>query len=160
MARPSTTATDPTYDYTRGQAWYGLAAAVSPAGANALYVGEIDLWFTSEAGKAKADSVTWDHESAWNVATSSTYYVHADHYAIAFVPTTVASANKAFFGSDGGVAYSADASISNANQPQFSQRNTGFNVTRFYALAMHPTNFNYFLAGARTMAIKYLRILM
>lgn len=102
MARPSATAPDPTYDYTRGQAWYGLEAAVSSADANALYVGGIDLWFTSKAGKAKADSVTWDHESAWNVATSSTYYVHADHYAIAFVPTTVASANKTFFAATAG----------------------------------------------------------
>ena len=149
MGRPGATAANPTFDYTNGQSWYGLAAAVSPADANALYVGGLDLWFTSEAGKAKADSVTWDHESAWNIATSSVYYVHADHHAIAFVPTTVAPANKAFFGSDGGVAYSADASISNGPEPQFSQRNTGFNVTQFYALAMHPTNVNFFLAGAQ-----------
>ena len=149
MARPGASATNPTYDFTNGQAWYGLTAAVSPADANALYVGGLDLWFAGDAGKAKADSVTWDHESAWNISPASAYYVHADHHAIAFVPTTVAPANKAFFGSDGGVAYSADASISNGPEPQFSQRNTGFNVTQFYALAMHPTNFNYFLAGAQ-----------
>ena len=149
MARPGATTADPTFDFTRGQAWYDIAAAVSPADANALYVGGIDLWFAGNAGKAKADSVTWDQETAWNLATSSVYYVHADHHAIAFVPTTAAPANKAFFGSDGGVAYSADASISNGPQPQFSQRNTGFNVTQFYALAMHPTNYNYFLAGAQ-----------
>ena len=149
MARPGATATNPTYDFTRGQAWYDLAAAVSPADANALYVGGIDLWFTDKAGKAKADSIVWDQESAWNVAKSSVYFVHADQHAIAFVPTSVAPANKAFFGSDGGVAYSADASISNGPEPQFSQRNEGFNVTQFYALAMHPTNFNYFLAGAQ-----------
>ena len=149
MARPGATATNTSFDFTNGQSWYGLAAAVSPADANALYVGGLDLWFTSEAGKAKADSITWDHESAWDVTNSPIHYVHADHHAIAFVPTAVAPANKAFFGSDGGVAYSADASISNANEPQFSQRNTGFNVTQFYALAMHPTNFNYFLAGAQ-----------
>ncbi|GAB3726103.1 hypothetical protein GCM10027594_07760 [Hymenobacter agri] len=149
MARPGATTTNPNFDFTNGQSWYDLAAAVSPADANALYVGGLDLWFTQNAGKTRADSVVWDHESAWNVATTQSYYVHADHHAIAFVPTTVAPANKAFFGSDGGVAYSGDASISNTNQPNFSQRNNGFNVTQFYAVAMHPTNFNYFLAGAQ-----------
>ena len=117
MARPGATATDPTYDFTRGQSWYDLAAAISPADANALYVGGIDLWFTGNAGKAKADSVKWDQETAWNIAPTSVYYVHADQHAIAFVPTTGAPANKAFFGSDGGVAYSADASISNGPAP-------------------------------------------
>ena len=34
-------------------------------------------------------------------------------------------------------------------EPQFSQRNSSFNVTQFYGLAMHPTNTNYFLAGAQ-----------
>ncbi|GAA4024481.1 hypothetical protein GCM10022409_05610 [Hymenobacter glaciei] len=149
MARPGATAANPSFDFTRGQSWYDLAAAVSPADANALYVGGIDLWFTNNGGKAKADSIVWDQETAWNTTRTSVYYVHADQHAIAFVPTTVAPANKAFFGSDGGVAYSADASISNGPQPQFSQRNTNFNITQYYAVAMHPTNFNYFLAGAQ-----------
>ena len=149
IARPGATATNPTFDFTRGQAWYDLAAAVSPADANALYVGGIDLWFTNDGGNTTPASIVWGQESSWSTFISSTSYVHADHHAIAFVPTTFAPANQAFFGSDGGVAYSADASISNANEPQFSQRNTGFNVTQFYALAMHPTNYNYFLAGAQ-----------
>ncbi|MCI1187490.1 T9SS type A sorting domain-containing protein [Hymenobacter sp. DH14] len=149
LARPGATATNTTFDFTNGQGWYDLAAAVSPADPNALYVGGLDLWFTSDGGSATPTTITWDHESAWNTTTTSPYYVHADQHAIAFVPTTVAPANKAFFGSDGGVAYSADASISNANEPQFSQRNTNFNVTQFYALAVHPTNYNFFLAGAQ-----------
>ena len=149
MSRPGATTANPTFDFTNGQGWYDLAAAVSPADANVLYVGGLDLYFTSDGGSATPSTITWDKQSAWNTATTSPYYVHADHHAIAFVPTTVAPANQAFFGSDGGVAYSADASISNANQPNFSQRNTNFNVTQFYGLAMHPTNNNYFLAGAQ-----------
>ena len=149
MARPGATAGNPTYDFTNSQAWYGLAAAVSPADPNALYVGGIDLWFTSDGGNATPTNVVWDHESVWNYPPSSPYYVHADHHAIAFVPTATAPANKAFFGSDGGVAYSADASISTATEPQFSDRNNGLNVTQFYAVAMHPSNANYFLAGAQ-----------
>ena len=136
-------------DFTNGQAWYNLAISVSPADANAVYVGGLDLWFTSDAGNATPGSIAWDQESVWSNPTSSVYYVHADHHAIAFVPTATAPANKAFFGSDGGLAYSADASISNATQPQFSQRNSGFNVTQFFAVAMHPSTTNFFLAGAQ-----------
>ena len=136
-------------DYTNGQAWYNLAITVSPADPNAVYVGGLDLWFTSNAGSATPGSVAWDQESAWNNPVTDPFYVHADHHAIAFVPTATAPANQAFFGSDGGLAYSADASISNATEPQFSQRNTNLNVTQFYALAMHPTDANYFLAGAQ-----------
>jgi hypothetical protein len=149
LARPGATVNNPTFDFTNGQSWYDMAAAVSPADANALYVGGLDLWFTDNGGEAKPESIVWDHQSRWNLVTSSPFYVHADHHAIAFVPTNVAPANKAYFGSDGGVAYSNDASNSNANEPQFGQRNTGFNVTQFYALAMHPTDYNYFLAGAQ-----------
>lgn len=138
-----------TADFTNGQGWYNIAVAVSPADANTVYVGGLDLWSTSDAGSATPGTVSWDRQSGWSLATTSPYYVHADHHAIAFVPTTTAPANKAFFGSDGGVAYSADASVSNATQPQFSQRNNGLNVTQFYAVAAHPTNYNYFLAGSQ-----------
>lgn len=149
LARPGATASNSTYDYTNGQAWYNLAAAVSPADPNALYVGGLDLWFTSDAGNATPASIAWDHQSYWNTTPTSPYYVHADHHAIAFVPTTTAPANRAFFGSDGGVAYSADASISNATEPTYSVINNTLNVTQFYAVAMHPSTTNYFLAGAQ-----------
>jgi len=149
LSRPGATATNTTFDYTNGQAWYNLAAAVSPADPNALYVGGLDLWFTSDAGNATPTSIGWDHESYWNTTPTSPYYVHADHHAIAFVPTTTALANQAFFGSDGGVAYSADASISNATEPNFSVIDNTLNVTQFYAVAMHPSTTNYFLAGAQ-----------
>jgi photosystem II stability/assembly factor-like uncharacterized protein len=138
-----------TTDYTNGQAWYNLAMAVSPADPNVVYVGGLDLWLTTDAGNATPANITWGHKSFWSTAITANNYVHADHHAIAFVPTATAPANKAYFGSDGGVAYSGDASVSNAIEPIFSQRNNGLNVTQFYALAMHPTNFNYFLAGAQ-----------
>lgn len=138
-----------TTDYTNGQAWYNLAIGVSPADPNTVYVGGLDLWLTTDAGNAIPANITWSRKSIWSNATTANNYVHADHHAIAFVPTATAPANKAYFGSDGGVAYSADASVSNAGEPIFSQRNNGLNVTQFYALAMHPTSFNYFLGGAQ-----------
>ncbi|GAC1599304.1 MAG: hypothetical protein NVS3B25_26100 [Hymenobacter sp.] len=149
MARPGASPSNRTFDFTNGQAWYNLVAAVSPADPNALYVGGLDLWFTSDGGNTTPTSIVWDHESAWNLAPTSPYFVHADQHAIAFVPTATAPANLAYFGSDGGVSFSANASISNSSSPTFASKNNGLNVTQFYALALHPTSYNYFLAGAQ-----------
>ena len=137
------------YDFTRGQAWYDLAASVSPADPNTLYVGGIDLWMTNNGDTDTPSNVTWVKKTDWTLSTSSSSYAHSDQHAIAFVPTATAPANRAYFGNDGGVAYSSDASINNATEPMFSFRNNGLNVTQFYATAMHPTNFTYFLAGAQ-----------
>ncbi|MDQ2770288.1 MAG: hypothetical protein M3Y54_07290 [Bacteroidota bacterium] len=129
------------FDYTRSQAWYNLAASVSPADANTLYVGGIDLWLTTNAGAA---TPTWTKKSDWT--SNGSNYMHSDHHAIAFVPTATAPANQVYFGQDGGIMYSANASVAGTT---FSSRNAGLNVTQFYGLAVHPTNFNYFLAGAQ-----------
>lgn len=129
-----------TYDYTSGQAWYAQAAAVSPTNPDVFYVGGLDIYMTSNAGAA---TPTWTKKSAWNVTTTASNYVHADHHGFMFLP---GSGSQAFSGSDGGIAYTATA---DAGTTTFSQRNTNFNVTQFYAVAMHPTNNNYFLAGAQ-----------
>jgi len=135
-----------TTDFTNGQGWYNLAISVSPANPAVVYVGGLDLWLTTNATATDPATVTWTHQSFWNTTPTATNFVHADHHAIAFVPTTTSPANKAFFGNDGGLFYSANASVANAT---FSTRDNGLNVTQFYALAMHPTSFNYFLAGAQ-----------
>ena len=129
-----------TYDYTSGQAWYAQAAAVSPTNPDVFYVGGLDLYRTTNASAA---TPTWTKKSAWNVATTATNYVHADHHVFQFLP---GSGSQALSGSDGGLAYTATADVTTTT---FSQRNTNFDVTQFYAVAMHPTNFNYFLAGAQ-----------
>ena len=129
-----------TVDYTSGQAWYAQAAAVSPTDPDVLYVGGLDIYRTTNASAA---TPTWTKKSAWNVATTATNYVHADHHVFLFLP---GSGTQAISASDGGLAYTATAA---AATTAFAQRNTNFNVTQFYAVAMHPTNFNYFLAGAQ-----------
>ncbi|GAA4034109.1 hypothetical protein GCM10022409_18040 [Hymenobacter glaciei] len=128
------------FDYTSGQAWYAQAAAVSPINPDLLYVGGLDLYVTANASAA---TPIWTKKSAWNVATTSTNYVHADHHEFLFLP---GSGSEAISASDGGLAYTATATAATTT---FSQRNTNFNVTQFYAVAMHPTNYNYFLAGAQ-----------
>ena len=142
LARPGATAADPTFDFTRGQAWYDLIAAVSPNNPDAVYVGGVDLWLSTTAGATDPTQATWTKQSDWRFSNS----VHADHHAIAYLPSAPGAPARAYFGNDGGVFYSANANVPNA---LFAARNTGLNVTQFYAVAMHPTNYNYFLAGAQ-----------
>ena len=70
---------------------------------------------------------------------------------MAFLPVGPATgpANRAYFVNDGGVFYSDNAALHTSTSPTFSGRNTGLNVTQYYAVAMHPTNPNFFLAGAQ-----------
>ena len=142
MARPGATTANPTFDFTNGQAWFDLIAAVSPTNADALYVGGLDLWLSTTAGAADPTQTTWTKQSDWRFSSS----VHADHHAIAYFPAAPGAPARAYFGNDGGVFYSANANVPNA---LFAVRNTGLNVTQFYSVAMHPTNYNYFLAGAQ-----------
>ncbi|WP_460503507.1 WD40/YVTN/BNR-like repeat-containing protein, partial [Hymenobacter agri] len=130
------------FDYTSGQAWYALAAAVSPTDPEVLYVGGLDIYAT---GNASAATSTWTKKSVWSNAVTATNYVHADHHVFLFLP---GSGTQAISGSDGGLAYTSTATPA-ASTTTFSQRNTNFNVTQFYAVAMHPTNNDYFLAGAQ-----------
>ncbi|WP_046242500.1 T9SS type A sorting domain-containing protein [Hymenobacter terrenus] len=147
MARPGATAADPTFDFTNGQSWYDLIIGVSPTDPNVVYVGGLDLWLTNNGAIADPTQVTWTHSSFWNASPNLSFFVHADHHAIAFVPPVPGTAaTKAYFGNDGGVFYSSNAG---APTTAFSNRNNGLNVTQFYSVAMHPTNYNYFLAGSQ-----------
>ncbi|KAA9331362.1 T9SS type A sorting domain-containing protein [Hymenobacter busanensis] len=144
-SRPGATATNPTFDFTNGQAWYNLISAVAPTDPDLLYVGGLDIYRTKNADTLAA-SITWEKETGWSLPTTSPYYVHADNHAIIFGATN----DIAFFGNDGGVFLSRDASQTNGgNSPTFSSLNRGLNVTQFYAVAAHPTNPNYYLAGAQ-----------
>ncbi|TGE26483.1 T9SS type A sorting domain-containing protein [Hymenobacter metallicola] len=137
-------------DFTNGQGWYCLAIGVSPTSPNTLYVGGLDLWLTNNADAPQTavptSGATWTQTTVWSTSKTATNYVHADHHAVAWIPPTSGTATKAYFASDGGIAYSANA---NATTPTYGQRNNGLNITQFYALALHPSDVDYFLAGAQ-----------
>ncbi|GAA3935444.1 hypothetical protein GCM10022406_19740 [Hymenobacter algoricola] len=139
----------PTGDFTNGQGWYSLAIGVSPTDPSLFYVGGLDLWLTINADAVKGNGSannTWTQTSIWSTAVTNTNYVHADHHVVAWIPQTTGTAAKAYFGSDGGIAYSANA---NVTAPTYGQRNNGLNVTQFYAVAVHPSDVSYFLAGSQ-----------
>ena len=121
-------------DFTNGQCWYDLSAGVDPNQANTLIVGGIDMTKTTDGGN------TWGQISQWSSGCSALPNVHADNHAIVYIGN---SSNDIITGTDGGIYYSADGGIT------WNAKNTGYNVTQFYAADFHPTNTNYFLTGAQ-----------
>ncbi|WP_338768016.1 choice-of-anchor D domain-containing protein [Bernardetia sp. ABR2-2B] len=122
--------------FTRGQAWYDLILQVNPTNPNHVVVGGIDVHRTTDGG------ANWTSISYWTGECGP--YVHADIHAFAYKP---GSSDEMLVGSDGGVSYSANIQ---AGTPAFNDRNSGYNVTQFYAVAMNPNNgSNYLLGGTQ-----------
>lgn len=123
-------------DFTRGQAWYDLIGAFDPNDSSRIFIGGIDLWLSENSGSS------WTEISHWYGL--SYQEVHADQHDIAFLS---GSSDTMVFGNDGGIFLSVNGSSSS---PVISPKNTGYNVTQFYACAIHPTaQANFFLAGAQ-----------
>lgn len=124
-------------DFSRGQAWYDLILAVDPNNKNTVLTGAVDLFKTTNGG------TTWSQLSHWYGGFGYPE-VHADQHAIVYKP---GSSSEVLFGNDGGIFRTTDV---NGFFPGFTQNNSGYNVTQFYACAIHPTaGSNYFLAGAQ-----------
>jgi hypothetical protein len=127
----------PSTDFTRGQAWYDLIIDVDPLNMNNVIIGGIDLFKSSNGG------TSWAQFTHWYGGFTYTE-IHADQHAIVYKP---GSSSRVIFGNDGGVAYSSSANLAT---PSISHRNKDYNVTQYYACAIHPTaGSNVFLAGAQ-----------
>ncbi len=127
-----------TLHFTRGQAWYDLILAVHPTNPDLVIAGGVDLHRTTDGG------TTWQAISYWT--GNCLPYVHADQHAIEFRP---GANNEIIVGTDGGVHYSSNAGNASAT-PTFTEKNTGYNITQFYACAVkNEFNSNYFLAGSQ-----------
>jgi len=125
--------------YTRGQAWYDLILAVHPTNPLLVIAGGIDLHRTTDSG------TSWTGISHWYGGFSKPY-VHADQHGMAFRP---GNTNEVLFSNDGGIFLSTNAGNSGAT-PSFSAKNSGYNVTQYYACAArNAVNSHYFLAGAQ-----------
>lgn len=111
------------------QTWFNLIGAVDPNNENTLVVGGLNLARSTNSG------------DSWTTITNSGS-VHVDHHALIYD-----GSSKLLNGNDGGVYYSAN--INSTGIPNFSNKNIGYNVTQYYACDAHPTNANYFLAGAQ-----------
>jgi hypothetical protein len=127
----------PASDFSRNQAWYDLIIQVDPNDKNVAITGGIDLFRTSDGG------TIWNQLSHWYGGFGHPN-VHADQHQIMFKP---GSSTTAVFGNDGGVYYSSNL---NSASPIFIAKNNGYNVTQFYACAIHPDSAsNRFMAGSQ-----------
>jgi len=109
------------------QTWYNLISAVDSTNPDVVIVGGWHL------GKSTDGGTTWADISAVSP-------VHVDQHALVFF-----NSSRLLIGNDGGIYYSANINAA----PTFTSKNNGYNVTQFYGCDYHPTDANYFLAGAQ-----------
>ena len=114
---------------SNSQTWYDLTMAVDSNNADIVVVGGFHVAKSTDGG------------TSWNTITTSGV-VHVDqHYLVYF------NSSRLLLGNDGGLYYSNDV---NLPAPSWNSKNAnGFNVTQFYGCDFHPTDDNYFLAGAQ-----------
>jgi hypothetical protein len=110
------------------QTWYDLTMAVDSNNADVVVVGGLQLAKSTDGG------------TSWSTITAAP--VHVDqHYVVYFNST------RLLLGNDGGLYYSNDL---NLPSPSWNSKNfNGYSVTQFYGCDFHPTDDNYFLAGAQ-----------
>jgi photosystem II stability/assembly factor-like uncharacterized protein len=113
---------------SNSQTWYNLISAVDSTNADIVVVGGHELAKSTDGG------------NTWTIISSSPG-VHVDQHALVFF-----NSSRLLAGNDGGIYYSSD--VANPT-PTFVLKNNGFNVTQFYGCDYHPSDANYFLAGAQ-----------
>ena len=114
--------------------------AVDPNNPDVAIVGGIDLFKTIDGGN------TWKQISKWYNWNAKYSYVHADQHAILYKPN---SSTTALFANDGGVFYTNNIGAADTASV-ISHASKGYNVTQFYAAAIHPEiGKNFFLAGSQ-----------
>ncbi len=100
-----------------GQGWYDLALAVDPADTNLVYVGGVDCWMSSDAGK------NWDIIAHW-YGDCGVAEVHADWHYLAYAPNGTLWACT-----DGGLHFSTDGGAS------WTDRTEGMVIGQMYKLS-------------------------
>ncbi|MDC1395735.1 glycoside hydrolase, partial [Bacteroidia bacterium] len=124
-------------DFTRNQAFYNLIGVVDPNDEEVLTVAGINIFRTNDEGS------TWSQLSSW-VGCGGYSEVHSDHHALVYYPN---SSDTMLNGNDGGIYLTKEVATT---KPTWTPLNNSYNVTQYYAGAMHPTaGTNYFLTGAQ-----------
>ncbi len=142
--------TVPNNDFTRGQAWYDLIAAVDPLDKLGLYLGGINTF------KLTNNGANYKKISTWAIGIDSTVSLaHADQHAFLFRP---GHNKEAIMGNDGGVYYIPNVSNVENITNGIKKRNNGYIVTQFYSLAIEPDFTNGFLAGSQDNGTRYFSI--
>ena len=112
------------YDYTNGQVWYDLEIAVDPFDSNHVILGGVQIYHSFNGGQS------WER-----FATN----MHSDQHKFLFDPE---NEDVIYFGNDGGV-FRSD----NGSAQSVQNKNNSYNVTQFYACAIHPEAYTEFFLG-------------
>ncbi|RMF21963.1 MAG: T9SS C-terminal target domain-containing protein [Bacteroidetes bacterium] len=110
---------------TDNQLWYDLILAVDPTDPTRVFAGLVGLYLSEDSG------------NSWTTLGG----IHVDHHMILFDP---GDPTRALFGNDGGVYLSTNADNSS---PSFIDKNLGYNVTQYYAMALHPDSASNVMIG-------------
>ena len=119
--------TRPTFDgieFTRGQVWYDLDIAVSPFDENYIIAGGVPISYSADAAQTM---------------TLYDYSFHVDQHGIFFDEK---DPNRILFGNDGGVYVST-----NGTPNDVQDKNNIYNVSQYYACALHPEEFSDYMLG-------------
>jgi photosystem II stability/assembly factor-like uncharacterized protein len=108
------------------QNWYNLVLAVDPANPDIVVAGGLNVARSTNGG------------TSWTTISSG---IHVDNHMLVYSGST-----RLIVGNDGGLFLSNNA---NAASPSFTNKNNNYNVTQFYGADFHPTQTDYFLAGAQ-----------
>ena len=111
-------------DFTNGQSWYDLDISVDPSNPNHVIAGGVPIMRSLDGGQ------TW---------VRFANPMHVDQHLALF---DIEDPNIIYFGNDGGIYRSETGS-----EGVPSNRNFGYNVTQFYAGALHPDAFTPYILG-------------
>ncbi|MFA4864244.1 MAG: hypothetical protein WC605_10815, partial [Bacteroidales bacterium] len=109
--------------------WHALTLGVDPNNADALYIGGLDVYKSTDGGN------NWTQVSDWRgmYYGGGDTYVHADIHDIDYKP---GSSDELLVTTDGGVFYTAEAELI---APAFQEKNLGYGTLQFYSCAIHST---------------------
>jgi len=109
--------------------WHALTLGVDPNNADALYIGGLDVYKSTDGGN------NWTQVSDWQgmYYGGGDTYVHADIHDIDYKP---GSSDELLVTTDGGVFYTAEAELI---APAFQEKNLGYGTLQFYSCAIHST---------------------
>jgi photosystem II stability/assembly factor-like uncharacterized protein len=107
--------------------WHALTVGVDPNNADALYIGGLDVYKSTDGGN------DWTQVSDWRgmYYGGGDDYVHADIHDIDYKP---GSSDELIVSSDGGVFYTGSTQLM---APVFQEKNTGYGTLQFYTCAIH-----------------------
>jgi len=103
------------------QAWYDMALTVSPANADFVFVGVLDIWRSIDGGE------TFSKKNDWRIPSQPSY-THADIHFLRFFN------NKLYAGTDGGIYESTN----NANS--FTDLTETLNISQYYRISTAKTS--------------------